>query len=93
MGSLFTSVPTLIGGLRPVQVNLPSNYNSAVAAPLLILLHGYGQSGPSQDSYFNLRKVADANGMIYLYPNGLVDYNMARYWKATEACCDFLEVG
>jgi polyhydroxybutyrate depolymerase len=64
-----------------------------VAAPLLILLHGYGQSGASQDSYFDMKKVADANGMIYLYPNGLVDYNKARYWKATEACCDFLEVG
>ncbi len=93
VGSMFSDVPTLIGGLRPVQVNYPTNYKATVPAPLLILLHGYGVNGAIQDNYFGLANVAKANGMVYLYPNGIVDFNKARYWKATDACCDFLEVG
>lgn len=44
-GSVFGTVPVLVGGLRPVEVNFPSNYNSQVPAPLLILLHSYGVDG------------------------------------------------
>jgi hypothetical protein len=46
-GSIFGSVPVLVGGLRPVEVIFPSNYNSQVATPLLILLHSYGSDGPN----------------------------------------------
>lgn len=44
-GSIFGTVPVLVGGLRPVEVIFPDNYNSQVAAPLLILLHSYGLDG------------------------------------------------
>jgi hypothetical protein len=46
-GSIFGTVPLLVGGLRPVEVVFPSNYNAQVAAPLLILLHNYGTDGPN----------------------------------------------
>jgi poly(3-hydroxybutyrate) depolymerase len=92
-GSIFGAVPVLVGGLRPVEVIFPSNYNSQVAAPLLILLHTYGSDGPNQDDYFKMKSVAAANGMIYLYPNGIVDYDKKRYWKGTDACCDYLNLG
>lgn len=92
-GSIFGAVPVLIGGLRPVEVNFPANYNSQVAYPLLILLHGYGSDGPNTDDYFKMKSVAAANGMIYLTPNGIVDYGKKRYWKATDACCDYLNLG
>jgi hypothetical protein len=40
-----------------------------------------------------MKSVAAANGMIYLYPNGIVDFDKNRYWKGTDACCDYLNVG
>ena len=44
-GSIFGTVPVLVGGLRPVEVIFPNSYNSQVAAPLLVLLHSYGTDG------------------------------------------------
>ena len=42
----------IIGGLRPVEIQLPDNYDPKVPAPLLVLLHGYSNSGPWTSNYF-----------------------------------------
>ena len=42
----------IIGGLRPVEIKLPDNYDPKVPAPLLVLLHGYSNSGPWTSNYF-----------------------------------------
>ena len=47
MFKAFMHVPELVGGVRPAEVILPSKYDPEVAAPLLVLLHGY-----SDDRYY-----------------------------------------
>lgn len=81
------------GGDRPVLVKVPSNYDPAVPAPLLILLHGYSASGTLQNTYFGLEPVADERGIVYAYPDGTKDAQGNGFWNATDACCDFAATG
>ena len=78
----------VVGGDRPVKVALPPGVDPSVPAPLLMLLHGYGSSGDEEETYLRLGAAAALNGMIYLHPDGTTDSNGARFWNATDACCD-----
>ncbi len=80
--------PPAIGGDRPVTVHVPASYIPGTAAPLVILLHGYGASGALQDLYFGMTAVSDTRGFLYAFPDGTVDSDGKRFWNATEACCD-----
>jgi polyhydroxybutyrate depolymerase len=82
------SDPTELGGDRPVTLHVPPGYVAGVAAPLVVLLHGYSASGTLQDLYFGLTALSDARGFLYAHPDGLVDASGKRYWNATDACCD-----
>lgn len=81
--------PTPFGGTRPVKLYVPTNYSDSKPAPLLILLHGYSASGFMEDAYLNLRASIEKYGMLYAFPDGLVDKSKNHYWNATDACCDF----
>ena len=76
-------------GERPAELLLPDNYSEAVATPLLINLHGYTGTGPSQSAYTFLQEAAFNSGLAYIAPTGSKDSLGNTYWKATTACCDF----
>ena len=78
----------VVGGDRPVAVAIPPGLRPGVPAPLLMLLHGYGSSGDEEEAYLRLGAAAARSGMIYLQPDGTIDSNGARFWNATDACCD-----
>jgi polyhydroxybutyrate depolymerase len=81
--------PVPFGGSRPTTLYVPSSYSDAKPAPLLVLLHGYGTSGLTQDLYLDLRKYAEQLGLLYVHPDGTVDSTGSRFWNATDACCNF----
>ena len=81
--------PTTFGGDRPVELFVPSSYDAATPAPLLILLHGYRVSGLAQEVLFRLEPIAEARGVLYAHPDGTVDSEGSKFWNATELCCDF----
>jgi polyhydroxybutyrate depolymerase len=72
---------------RPYQVHLPPGYRPREHSPLLVLLHGYGQTGASVSSYFDVFPVTDANRMLVVAPDGTTDQQGKQYWHATGACC------
>jgi polyhydroxybutyrate depolymerase len=78
----------VVGGDRSVKVAIPPGLDPSVPAPLLMLLHGYGSSGDEEEAYLRLGAAAALNGMMYLHPDGTTDRNGARFWNATDACCD-----
>jgi polyhydroxybutyrate depolymerase len=84
----MTTTDFVAGGDRPVTVMVPPDYDPAVPAPLLILLHGYGATGAIQDAYFGLEPLAMSNGFVYAHPDGTVDSQQKQFWNATGACCD-----
>ncbi len=82
-----------IGGERPVKMYVPDSYDGSEAAPLIVLLHGYGASGAVQEIYFGLKPVAAERGFIYAVPDGTLDGTDKRFWNASNACCDFGNTG
>jgi polyhydroxybutyrate depolymerase len=78
---------------RPYDVFVPSTYDAATPAPLLVLLHGYTSSGAKQEQYFKLEPIAEERGMLYVHPDGLVDARGQQFWNATDACCDLFGRG
>jgi len=76
----------IIGGERPVTVNLPDHLSNP--APLLILLHSASTSGAHQENYMKLAPVAKANGIIYITPDGIKNSEGKRFWNAAKSCCN-----
>ncbi|GAB4520800.1 MAG: hypothetical protein Tsb0020_39410 [Haliangiales bacterium] len=80
-----------IGGDRPAPLFVPSSYDGQTPAPLLIMLHGYTASGPTVEDILQITAEAEARGFLYTYPDGTRDPSNARFWNATDACCDFAD--
>jgi polyhydroxybutyrate depolymerase len=83
---------------RPYEIHVPPSYDGTTATPLVVMLHGYGATGVSQESYyFRLTATSDAKGFLYAYPEGTVGTVSwsagAQFWNATDACCDFFALG
>ena len=76
----------IVGGGRPVTVNLPDTLNNP--APLLILLHSASTSGAHQENYMHLGSVAKKNGLIYIAPDGVTNPEGKRFWNASKSCCN-----
>lgn len=79
----------IVGGDRPADLFLPTNYLPETPLPLLINLHGYSGDSISQSTYTFLQSAAEARGVAYIAPNGLKDSSGNRFWNATQACCNF----
>jgi polyhydroxybutyrate depolymerase len=83
--AVATTQPLVVGGLRPVTVQLPTD--TTKPAPLLIMLHSASTSGAHQERYMKLGPVAKKLGMIYIAPNGTVGSDGRRVWNAAKSCC------
>ena len=76
---------------RPFPLYVPGGYRPEVAAPLVVLLHGYRASGPVQEQYLGFTAEAARRGFLYAYPDGTKDARGNRFWNATDACCNFYD--
>ena len=72
---------------RPYQVFVPSSYTNGTAAPLVILLHGYGATGDIQNLYLGVESLAERHGFLYVHPDGTKNALGDQFWNATDACC------
>jgi len=89
-GSEISSAATVpFSGIRPFNVVVPASYNAATPAPLVIALTGYNQSGAQIEKYLHLTPLAEANGFLYVYPDGTKDSRGVHFWNGTPECCDF----
>ena len=78
-----------LGGERPVDPIVPSDFDPTTPTPLVIMLHGYGVSGVAEDIVLKLDKLVEERGFIYLRPDGTFDSEGHRFWNATDGCCNF----
>jgi polyhydroxybutyrate depolymerase len=74
---------------RPYRLKIPAGHDDTTPTPLVVLFHGYGASGLTQDNYFGLSAHADAEGFLLATPDGTFDSTGKRFWNATDACCNF----
>lgn len=87
------SMDLIDNGRGPVPLYLPSTYTGSERLPLIVALHGYTQSGPDIESYFDLSAQVDSNQFLYLVPEGTSDSLNEPFWNATDACCDLFGTG
>jgi polyhydroxybutyrate depolymerase len=74
---------------RPYDLQVPSGYDAGTPTPLVVLLHGYTSNGVNQKAYFHIGPVAERRGFLLAAPDGTVNPLGARFWNATDACCNF----
>jgi polyhydroxybutyrate depolymerase len=74
---------------RPYKTKIPSSYDPTKPTPLLIMFHGYASSAEKHEAYFQFAPVAEAQGFLYAYPDGVKDAVGNQGWNATDACCFF----
>ncbi|MEW5987835.1 MAG: PHB depolymerase family esterase [Chloroflexota bacterium] len=77
-------------GRGPVVVHVPPSYNPDVPTPLILLLHGYTNTGQEVEDWWQLTPLADEYGFLYAHPDGTEDLLGFQFWNATNACCAFL---
>lgn len=84
--STTTTVPSSSGQDRPVELL----GDPAPGAPLLVLLHGFGDSGAAMAAAW--APLALDAGMVVVAPDG-TEVQGRRFWNASSACCDFTGTG
>jgi polyhydroxybutyrate depolymerase len=80
-------------GRGPVPVHVPASYVPGTPAPMLILLHGYMNTGQEVEDWMQFASLVDEYGFLYLYPTGTSDIFGNPFWNATDACCDLFDEG
>jgi polyhydroxybutyrate depolymerase len=76
-------------GRGNLPVHVPASYAPSVAAPLIVVLHGYGSSGAQIESYLDFTALSESFGFLLVAPDGTRDLGGNRFWNATNACCNF----
>jgi polyhydroxybutyrate depolymerase len=72
---------------RPYAVHVPAVHEGR--APLLVLMHGYGSDHANVEQHLGVDALADAHGVYVALPDGTRDPSGARFWNASDACCNF----
>ena len=73
---------------RPAALIAPPAYDGITALPLVLLLHGYGVDGRTQDLYFGLSRLARTEAFYVLAPDGTRDASGSRHWDVRGAAVD-----
>ncbi|MEI6295194.1 MAG: PHB depolymerase family esterase [Actinomycetes bacterium] len=74
---------------RPFNLFVPTTYNASTPSPLVIGLSGYNQTGAQFEKYLKLTPIAQADGFLYVHPDGSKDSHGIRFWNGTPECCNF----
>ena len=74
--------PTLITE-RPYDHYVPTSYDGSAPMPLVLALHGLGDTGPNYESAMGFSAIAEANGFLFAYPSGTAVFGGGAGWNAT----------
>ena len=80
-------LPETIHTERPSEYVLPVDYDAAKEYPLVVVLHGFGATGPIQSLYMGVTAQVDDRDFILVHPNGTVGSSGSRFWYSGASCC------
>ena len=63
------------GTMQPSALYVPQSYKPGAATPVVVFLHGHGQSESELMSPFYIRELADSTGSIVIAPYGRANYD------------------
>jgi polyhydroxybutyrate depolymerase len=87
------ALPVMLGGDRPVKLQVPTVIEEGKTYPLVLILHGYGANGYVQQAYLQMHDLPTEENAFVMAPDGLVDSTGHSYWNADPACCDLDHTG
>lgn len=71
---------------RSYLVHLPSVYDGQKALPLVIVVHGAFDTARGIEKLSGFSELADQNGFIVMYPNGIGILGFLQHWNAGHCC-------
>ena len=74
---------------RLATLHMPGGHDYSRPLPLVVALHGYTSSGAINAAYMHLYDSVHENEHLLLTPDGTFSIIGARYWNATDACCNY----
>jgi len=76
----------VLGFRRSYLLHIPENYNRAEARPLVVALHGAFSTAEKMEQETGLSELADREGFLVLYPNGITLFGWLQHWNALHCC-------
>jgi len=67
---------------RSYRVHVPAGYQADRAIPVVLALHGYGGTNADMESYTGFSTLADQDGFIAVYPQGISGYDGQPSWAS-----------
>jgi polyhydroxybutyrate depolymerase len=76
----------VLGFRRSYLIHIPKNYDRAEAQPLVVALHGAFSTAEEMEEETGLSELADKEGFLVLYPNGITLFGWLQHWNAGHCC-------
>ena len=76
----------VLGFRRSYLIHIPKNYKRAEARPLVVALHGAFSTAEEMEEETGLSELADKEGFLVLYPNGITLFGWLQHWNAWHCC-------
>ncbi len=70
------------GRQRSYRVHIPVHYRPSHQYPLVLNFHGHGSSAAQQENYTGFSQLADRQGFVVAYPQGIVGPDQHTGWSS-----------
>lgn len=79
----ITADPAISNGQtsRLYRIHVPAGYSASTPVPLVLVFHGYGGSAAGEDAGSGFTPLAEREGFIAVYPQGLLE-NGGAFWAS-----------
>jgi len=83
----------VLGFRRSYLIHIPKGYNGTKALPLVVALHGGYSTAQKMEEETGLSDLADREGFLVLYPNGITLFGWLQHWNAGHCCGKAMQDG
>ena len=74
------------GFRRTYLVHIPPDYNPQNPLPLVVVIHGAFDTAKGMEKFSGFSDLADREGFVVLYPNGMGILGFLQHWNAGHCC-------
>ena len=76
----------VMGTRRSYLVHVPPDYSPKKPLPLVVAIHGAFDTAAGMEKYSTFSELADREGFIVIYPNGMGIFGLFQHWNAGHCC-------
>lgn len=71
---------------RSYRVHVPPGYNGRTQLPMVVVIHGAFDNAKGMEKFTGFSRLADREGFVVLYPNGIGILGYLQHWNAGHCC-------